>query len=110
MQWLITTIALAGVVLNARGKWQGFLFWLVSNAYWTWHNATIGEYAQAALLSVFWLLALYGLAYWRTHSRKYSDRYSAPMYRTCGKPKKYGGPLWLDHAICERSNGQDSRQ
>ena len=25
-----------------------------------------------------------------------------PLCPRCGQPKQYGGPLWLDHARCER--------
>ena len=65
MTWLIVTIALVGIFLNARGKWQGFLFWLISNAYWCWHNLTIGEYAQAVLFAGFFFLSAYGISLWR---------------------------------------------
>ena len=25
-----------------------------------------------------------------------------PLCPKCGEPKRYGGPLWLDHAVCEK--------
>lgn len=65
MTWWIAIIALMGVFLNARGKWQGFCLWLLSNAYWCWHNVQLGEYAQATLFGIFWALALYGIWRWR---------------------------------------------
>ena len=65
MSWFIVVIALVGVFLNARGKWQGFLFWLVSNAFWFRHNIIIAEYAQAALFGIFWFLSLYGISQWQ---------------------------------------------
>lgn len=65
MTWIVAIIALTGVYLNARGKWHGFLFWLVSNAWWCWHNFLIDEYAQASLFASFWLLSLYGIYNWR---------------------------------------------
>ncbi len=65
MTWLIAIIALIGVFLNVQGKWQGFLFWLISNAYWCWHNLTIGEYPQAVLFAMFFLLSAYGVKLWR---------------------------------------------
>jgi len=64
MTWFITVITLAGVFLNARGKWQGFCCWLVSNTYWCWHNIQVGEYAQASLFGVFWMMSLYGIWRW----------------------------------------------
>lgn len=65
MDWLIVVIALIGVVLNVRRKWQGFLLWLISNAWWCWHNLVIGEYAQALLFGVFWGLSIYGIYNWK---------------------------------------------
>ena len=65
MNWFITLIALAGVVLNVRRKWQGFLFWLISNAWWFGHNLKIGEYAQAVLFGFFWGLSIYGIYSWK---------------------------------------------
>lgn len=65
---MIVVVALLGVYLNARRKWQGFLFWLVSNAWWCWHNVTIGEHPQAVLFAIFWLVTLYGIYQWRKKS------------------------------------------
>lgn len=68
MMWLVVAIALAGAFLNTRGKWQGFLLWLVSNAWWCGYNIWKGEYPQAFLFGVFWFLSLYGIFQWRkTH-------------------------------------------
>lgn len=69
MNWIITIIAITGVVLNARCKWYGFLFWLISNAWWCWHNYVIGEHAQSVLFGAFWLLSLYGIYRWRKSQR-----------------------------------------
>src|SRR4030042_6776154 len=66
---MMAVIARAGVVLNARGEWQGFLFWLVSNAWWCGHNIYRGEYVQAGLFGVFWLLSLYGIFKWQYDHR-----------------------------------------
>lgn len=65
MSWLIAVIAIIGVVLNARGKWHGFLFWLISNAWWCRHNIIIAEYAQAVVFGVFFVTSLYGIYHWR---------------------------------------------
>jgi len=65
MNWFVVFIALGGVVLNVRKQWQGFLLWLVSNAYWCVYNTARGDYPQAVLYAVFWLLAVYGIYHWR---------------------------------------------
>lgn len=69
MTWIVAIIALSGVYLNARGKWQGFLFWLASNAWLCWHNLAIGEYTQASLFATFWLLSAYGIHQWRKKAK-----------------------------------------
>jgi len=65
MNWIIVAIALAGVVLNVRRRWEGFLLWLISNGWWFQHNLVIGEYHQAVLFGVFWLLSVYGIYSWK---------------------------------------------
>ncbi len=65
INWLIAAIALVGVVLNVWGKWQGFLFWLISNAWWCGYNYVSNEYAQSVLFGAFWFLSLYGIYKWR---------------------------------------------
>ena len=62
-------IAITGVVLNVRRKWQCFLFWGVSNLWWLIHNICIGEYAQAVLFGVFFLLCLYGAIEWESRAK-----------------------------------------
>jgi len=74
MSWLIVVIALVGIVLNVRRKWQGFLFWLISNAWWFWHNLVIGEYAQAVLFFVFWVLSVYGICNWKRKEPDYGGQ------------------------------------
>ena len=79
MSLIMAVIALAGLYLNTKGKWQGFALWLISNAYWAWHNAGIGEYAQTVLYSAFWLLSLYGLWTWRKYTKEMSERINKKM-------------------------------
>lgn len=58
-------IALIGLYLNLRGKWEGYLLWLFSNAYWCAYNCFNGDYVQSLLFAVFWILSLFGLCLWR---------------------------------------------
>ena len=69
MNWIIVMIAITGVVLNVRRKWQCFLFWGVSNLWWLRHNICIDEYAQAVLFGVFFLLCLYGAIEWESRAK-----------------------------------------
>jgi len=70
MMWLVVAVALAGAFLNTRGKWQGFLLWLISNAWWCWYNIIAGEYPQVFLFGVFWFISLYGIFQWRKIQRE----------------------------------------
>lgn len=82
MSWFIVAIALVGVFLNTRGKWQGFLFWLISNAFWCRHNIIIGEYAQAVLFGIFWFLSLYGISQWQRKHKAVERQLSAAVRET----------------------------
>ena len=66
MTAIMTVAAIIGATLNANGKRAGFLVWLVTNAYWTIHNARIGEWEQAVLYAVYFGLAVWG---WRKGRR-----------------------------------------
>ena len=65
LSWVMSGIALAGTVLNAEMNILGFLFWLVSNLYMTIRFAYIGEYAQATLFLIYFLLAIRGIVVWQ---------------------------------------------
>lgn len=69
MNWIIVIIALIGVVLNVRRKWQCFLFWGASNLWWLRHNICIDEHAQAVLFGVFFLFCIYGLDEWESRAK-----------------------------------------
>lgn len=65
MDWIVAVIAVVGVVLNVRKKWQCFLCWMFTNAFWFGRNILIGEHAQAATFAVFFAVSFYGLIAWR---------------------------------------------
>lgn len=69
LSWVMSAIALFGTILNAERNIYGFLFWLVSNLYMTIRFAYIGEYAQATLFFIYFLLAIRGIAAWRKKDR-----------------------------------------
>ena len=62
--WVVL-LTLAGAAFNAVGRWQGFCFWMVTNAYWVWYNYGAGEYEQAIIFVVLELLCVLGLWRWR---------------------------------------------
>ena len=70
LSWVMSTIALAGTVLNAERNIYGFVFWLVSNLYMTIRFTYIGEYAQAVLFLGYTVLAVRGIVSWRKKENK----------------------------------------
>lgn len=71
LSWIMSAIALFGTVLNAERNIYGFLFWLVSNLYMTIRFAYIGEYAQAVLFFIYFILAIRGIISWQKKERYY---------------------------------------
>lgn len=65
LSWVMSAVALFGTILNAERNIYGFLFWLVSNLYMTIRFVYIGEYAQATLFFIYFILAIRGIASWR---------------------------------------------
>lgn len=66
----IVVLALIGAALNSAGDWRGFLFWLVTNGFWCVYNCRAGEYEQAFIFGIFWLLCLWGIWKWRAGNRR----------------------------------------
>ena len=65
MTWLIAFIAIMGVWLNIKKRWQCFVLWLISNGWWMLHNMRIGEYAQAVVFFVMFMFSIYGAYKWQ---------------------------------------------
>ena len=66
LHWLLALASLAGVVLNIRRRRECFAIWTVTNATWCAIDAHAGLHAQAALMAVYTVLALWGFGAWRT--------------------------------------------
>lgn len=71
--WVMVVVALTGAFLNVRRKWYGFVFWLVSNAWWTVHHSCLEEWPQAFTFAVFWLLSAYGISAWRKTTKEVEE-------------------------------------
>lgn len=63
--WLISAAALAGVILNIRKHVACFYVWAVTNATWAWVDWSHGLHAQAALMTIYFALSLWGIWSWR---------------------------------------------
>jgi len=75
MTWLISILAIVGVILNIKKYRICFAIWLVTNGFWALHNLAIGEHAQAALFGIYFALSVYGLFEWENKQPgKFPDR------------------------------------
>lgn len=70
LSWVMSAVALFGTILNAERNIYGFMFWLISNLYMVIRFAYIGEYAQAVLFFIYFILAIRGIISWRNKERK----------------------------------------
>lgn len=63
--WIVSALAVIGVVLNIQKRSECFIVWSITNAAWAVYDYCIGAYAQSALFVVYFLLAIWGLIKWR---------------------------------------------
>ena len=80
MEWIVAAIAVVGVILNVRKKWQCFLCWMFTNAFWFGRNINIGEYAQAVTFAVFFAVSFYGMIAWRICKKEKDDIRQATIW------------------------------
>lgn len=69
LSWVMSAVALFGTILNAERNIYGFMFWFISNLYMVIRFAYIGEYAQAVLFFIYFILAIRGIISWRNKER-----------------------------------------
>ncbi len=62
--WIVTGFSIIGVVLNVKRKRICFWIWAGTNAAWAIVDYWQGIYSQAALFTVYFGLAIYGLVEW----------------------------------------------
>ena len=63
--WIVSGLALIGVVLNIRKEKSCFLIWIFTNSYFCIYDASIGAFAQAALFGIYFLLSVWGIYEWK---------------------------------------------
>ncbi len=64
--WILTGLSLYGVVLNIRRNRACFFVWAVTNSSWAAVDFQAGLYAQAALFTVYFAMACWGIVAWKT--------------------------------------------
>ena len=70
LHWLTSAAALIAVWLNIRKCAWCFPIWIGTNATWAVVDWTHGLHAQAALMAVYVLLAIYGCWRWTKGERE----------------------------------------
>lgn len=63
--WILTAASLIGTVMNIRIDRRCFYVWSVTNACWMAIDFHAGQYAQAALFGIYFLLSLQGVRQWQ---------------------------------------------
>jgi hypothetical protein len=61
MEWVAVVFVIIGLLLNINRRWEGFVFWLFSNAYWFHWNAEAGQWPQAIVFGIFCVMSLCGV-------------------------------------------------
>ncbi len=64
--WIVTVLSIVGVIANIKKKRWCFYIWAVTNCAWMLINIGIGLYSAAALFLVYFVLAIWGIAAWKT--------------------------------------------
>jgi len=65
MTWLLALLSLAATVLNIRRVRSCFAIWAATNSAWAVFDFAHGLPAQASLMAVYAVLALWGWSSWR---------------------------------------------
>jgi len=63
--WIVTLASIVGTVANIYKRRWCFAVWAATNATWCAYDAYLGIWPQAALMGVYFGLAVYGLAKWK---------------------------------------------
>jgi nicotinamide riboside transporter PnuC len=71
--WVWVGFAIAGAIVNANHKIEGFYLWLVANVGLIIHNLRVDEKPQAMLFIVYCGISAYGIWKWRKDAKKKDD-------------------------------------
>lgn len=66
LSWMIASFALIGTWLNIKKDSRCFVIWSCTNGFWAIYDAYHELYAQAALFSLYFIMAIIGLIKWRS--------------------------------------------
>lgn len=68
--WLLTALSLVGVWLNIKKDVRCFYLWTFTNGSWAAVDWYAGLYAQSALFSIYFVLAIWGIYAWKTNRKE----------------------------------------
>ena len=73
LTWVVAIISVTSAILNIYKHWLGFAGWVVTNTAWVAVCIWQGNYAQAAMFTVYLGLAIWGLLAWRRTAREAAE-------------------------------------
>lgn len=65
--WVVTGIALIGVILNIEHDQRCFWIWSFTNAAFALRTYLLGAYEMTFLFCIYWVLAIIGIYRWKTN-------------------------------------------
>jgi hypothetical protein len=77
--WALAVVSLIGTYLNIKKQKTCFIIWGFTNALWVLYDASMGAYAQAALMLSYFVLAVHGFYVWRKGTKTNCIR----VYESC---------------------------
>jgi len=66
LSWIVSALALVGVVLNIYKRKECFYVWAVTNSCFGAYSFYKTAYSQSALFAVYFVLAIWGIYKWRS--------------------------------------------
>ena len=63
--WIVTFIAIVGVILNVKQSRWGFFIWMFTNITLAIYNFFISQYSQTILFFVYFAFAVWGWFAWK---------------------------------------------
>ncbi len=70
MEWLLVLCVMIGDYLNVYKKWQGFIFWLITDTTYGIINVIAGEYAESCVFFLYTLFECIGIYKWKSDPSK----------------------------------------
>lgn len=65
LTWVLAAISLVGTILNVKQRRVCFVLWFSANLAWVWIDWVHGVPAQAILMGIYAVLAVWGWFSWK---------------------------------------------